>query len=476
MSRNQFSPNYQVALRDFQKARQQAAVQQLMARLRGESNDLLCYDTVRQQLKATGPPIQKGLQEIPLDKIIGSVGRFEDFTRGFLPKKDGNQERWVGVKTAVQDMTGMPPIEVYQVGDGYFVQDGNHRVSIARQLGTPTISAYVTEVKTRVPLTAVDDASEIICKSFYADFLELTNLDKLFPDADLLMTFCDEYDLFVEQINVEKNLLIDGNGHKDDQELWEKSVSIWYEQVYMPIIDIIREVGILRRFPSRTEADMYFVLSERHDDLEKGLGWHVEMETAVTELVEDAKPNNIFQRVIQTIFPFLDQGPEPGLWRKQQLARRRNNRLFEHILIDINGRPEGWHLLDQMLVFSQYDKDHILGLHVVPSKAEYDQDSIAEIQKIFNEKCEAAEIEGELAIEISANPMEPIIERAAWSDFVVVNTRRPVEGQPRLKLSPRMRQLVQHCSRPMLVVPAGSEITMRRPILGYEGSRGFLWL
>jgi len=180
--------SYQLALHDFQYARKQAVMQQILSRLRGKEGELLCFDEVRQQLRSTGATIKHGLQEISLDKIIGSVARYDDFTRSFLPKKDTDEERWVELKAAVNDMVGIPPIEVYQIGDTYFVQDGNHRVSIARQLNSKTISAYVTEIKTRVPLTADDDPNEIICKSHYADFLEKTNLDKLRPDVDLLRT------------------------------------------------------------------------------------------------------------------------------------------------------------------------------------------------------------------------------------------------------------------------------------------------
>ena len=154
-----------------------------------------------------GPAVERGLQEIPLDKIVGSVGRYQDFTRSFLPKKDSDEVRWATVRAAINDMKGMPPIEVYQIGEVYFVKDGNHRVSVARQLGTTTISAYVTEIETRVPLTADDNPDEVICKAGYADFLEKTNLDHHFPKADLLMTISGHYQVMLDQITVECRLL-----------------------------------------------------------------------------------------------------------------------------------------------------------------------------------------------------------------------------------------------------------------------------
>ena len=78
--------SYEVAVRDFQRARKEAALQQVLARLRGQSDKLLCYDDVRRQLRPEGM-VERGLQEIPVSAIVGSVGRSQDFTRQFLPKK-----------------------------------------------------------------------------------------------------------------------------------------------------------------------------------------------------------------------------------------------------------------------------------------------------------------------------------------------------------------------------------------------------
>ncbi|HIP71362.1 MAG TPA: hypothetical protein EYH05_08205 [Anaerolineae bacterium] len=158
MTANRNQLTYDTAVRDFRRARKAAAMQQLMAKLQGKSTDLLAYEDVRQHVDASDSQ-DIGVQEIPLDAIVGSVGRFKDFTRDFLPKNDSDEERWAGVKTAVMDMKGMPPIDVYKTDDVYFVIDGNHRVSIARQLKAKTITARVIEIKTRIPITPEDDAN-----------------------------------------------------------------------------------------------------------------------------------------------------------------------------------------------------------------------------------------------------------------------------------------------------------------------------
>ena len=179
--------NFVAAIHDFQHARSKAALQEIMARLTGKSADLLSYEDVRRKLKARGRVAQR-LEEVPLDAIVGSVGRYADFTRSFLPRQDSDQERWAKVKVAVTGLGGLPPIDVYQIDQAYFVLDGNHRVSVARQVGATHIQAYVTEVRTRVPLSPDVQPDDLILKGEYADFLERTRLDELRPEADLSVT------------------------------------------------------------------------------------------------------------------------------------------------------------------------------------------------------------------------------------------------------------------------------------------------
>jgi hypothetical protein len=87
-----------------------------------------------------------GLQEIPLNQIVGSAGRYRDFTRHFWPclSDERSKERWRTIYTLVVSGVGFPPIELYQLGSAYFVQDGHHRVSVATYLGWSTIQAHIT--------------------------------------------------------------------------------------------------------------------------------------------------------------------------------------------------------------------------------------------------------------------------------------------------------------------------------------------
>src|SRR5690606_11426800 len=156
--------------------------------------------------------------------------------------------RWVGVRLAMTGLEGVPPIELYQVGDAYFVKDGNHRVSVARQLGAKTINAYVTPVHTRVPLGPDVDVDELTLATDYAAFLEETGIDRLRPDADLRLTAPLRYVSLLEHIRVHQYYM----GIDEDRPVgWEEAVAHWYDTVYLPVAREIEEHGLLARFPNR---------------------------------------------------------------------------------------------------------------------------------------------------------------------------------------------------------------------------------
>lgn len=459
------------AVRDFKRARKAASMQQLMARLQGKSSDLLSYEEVCTQLKSTGVE-EKGIQEIPLDAIVGSVGRYKDFTRGFMPKKDNDEERWTGVKTAVLDMKGMRPIDVYQIGEIYFVIDGNHRVSVARQLGTKTITARVTEVKVRVPLQPEDDPDEVICKARYAEFLEKTNLDHLRPDSNLLMTITGQYRLFLEQIDAYRDVV---QKRVDHEVAYEEAVIRWYDEVYMPIVRMIREQGIMRYFPEQKEADIFAWFVSRREQLEEVIGWELDLETAVPNIAkqEQTRKKSLFSRMSDRLKDVLipddlEEGPAPGEWRKLQKTRNRNI-LFSDYLVALPGRDTDEQMLDAIISYAKRDKDRLFGLHVVHDKSQINSPKVQKTRKLFKRKCKEAGLVGEFAVDVGS-VSEAIIKRAVWVDLVVVSLKHPPGDEPRERLGNRFSKLIKQCPRPMMVLPEGAECPMDRVMLGYDGS------
>jgi hypothetical protein len=238
---------------EFSRARQRAFIEEWLSFFTGRPNDLLPFEEVKQSLQLQDAAY-KGLQEIKLDKIVGSTGRYRDFTRTFLPKNDTTQDRWRRVDAVAHSEQGFPPIEVYQVGDVYFVRDGNHRVSVARTHGARTIEAAVIEYKTPVPVGPNDDLDDILLKMEQADFLKETHLDQLRPDQDLVFTEPGRYRLVKEHIIIHKYLREIACGCEISD---EEAVASWYDGVYLPLVQLIRERDILKYFPGRTEADLY---------------------------------------------------------------------------------------------------------------------------------------------------------------------------------------------------------------------------
>jgi hypothetical protein len=238
---------------DFNRLRNRAMIQELLATLTHAPIDLLSYKEVQEKLHLQGG-IYRGLQDIPLDKIVGSVGRYRDFTRTFLPRDNSDRERWAHVKALVEGMMGLPPIEVFQVGDVYFVKDGNHRVSVAQEMGAQTIQTHVTECKSPVPLDADVTPEDLIVKADYATFLERTRLDELRPEQRIEFSVPGRYQDLLTHIGAHQHYLEQRLGQPVP---WEEAVTGWYDNVYLPLVRLIGEKGLLKEFPHRTEADLY---------------------------------------------------------------------------------------------------------------------------------------------------------------------------------------------------------------------------
>jgi len=168
------------AQNDFDRAKRAADWQYAVGILTKKDYHLIDYNEVRSRLSDTCnlPIVHK---EIPIQSIVGSVSRNTDFTRTFLPKLIHDRERWVKVKLANESSEGVPPIEVYQIGNVYFVLDGHHRVSVMKSYGAEFISANVRIINRDVPLLPSDSADEIIVKVERDSFLKKTKIDKLLP-------------------------------------------------------------------------------------------------------------------------------------------------------------------------------------------------------------------------------------------------------------------------------------------------------
>lgn len=462
---------YASAIEDFHSARSKAAMQQVLARLTGRSTKLLSFDEVREKLKVEGS-VDKGLQEIPIENIAGSVGRYSDFTRDFLPINAADAQRWARVLVAATDMKGLPPIEVYKVGDSYFVKDGNHRVSVARRLGATFIQAYVTELRTKVPLDIDSDLDETIIRSEYEEFLEKTRLEDLRPGSDIVLTAPGKYPLLLEHIAVHRYYM----GIEQQREIsFQEAAAHWYDTVYRPVAEIIRERGVMRYFPSRTDADLYLWIAEHRAQLREEMGWDIATKEAAGDLVERYGESGapllvkLGERVRDALSPdILKSGPPPGAWRAEREVEGRKNKLFSDILVAISGSEHGWSALEQALVIAKREQARVHGLHVLMD-GDWEEEQVKDLlRKEFDRRVGAADVPATLAF-VQGQIASELCSRSHWSDLIVAPLRYPPPEQPLARMSSGIRDLIYRCPRPLVTTP-GEATPMDHALLAYDGS------
>jgi hypothetical protein len=268
---------------DFEASRHHAFWNELRAVLMGRSRTLLSFNEVIRVARREGL-VDRGTQDIPLGSIKGSEGRSRDFDATFLPLNPRLRERWARVEALMIRGVEMPPIDVYRVGDIYFVKDGHNRVSVARRLGYETIRACVTEVRTRAPLGPHVDARELLRTAEYVCFLEMTELDRLRPAARVECSELGHYDVIYEQILGHRYSMSLERG--EEVPLPEAVVS-WYDSVYRPIMEVMERHHIAERLPRWPQADLYLALTRRWLELSHE-GESAGPESAGVSLLHDA--------------------------------------------------------------------------------------------------------------------------------------------------------------------------------------------
>ncbi len=238
---------------DFSRARFKAFLNGVQAALTGQPGTLLSYDEVKEKLRIGGP-VYRGVQTVVVKKIVGSLNRYQQFDRAFLPKRSDSADRWQRIDRAFYEDISLPPVVLYKVGEVYFVVDGHHRVSVAREQGQDFIDAEVRECLTKINITPDLRPEDLEILGEKVNFLERTNLDRICPQANIKLTIPDGFSRMLEHIAVHRYFM--GLDLKRDVSE-DEAVAHWYEAVYLPIVQVIRESDILEEFPGKTEGDLY---------------------------------------------------------------------------------------------------------------------------------------------------------------------------------------------------------------------------
>ncbi|NTU84290.1 MAG: universal stress protein [Chloroflexales bacterium] len=459
------------AIEDFRRARRRAVLEDLLAWLKGEPDDLLAFEEVWRRV-GEHSWAARGLHEIPVEAIVGSVGRYSDFTRHFLPRRPSDEARWANVQMLMSSGHRLPPIEVYKLGQVYFVKDGNHRVSVARELGITHLSALVSEVQAHVPLSPDLSPDDLIIASEHASFIGQTHLDELRPGLGLRVTVPGAYQTLAGHIEQRRYQLALREARAVNA---GEAATWWYDSVYLPMVALIRELGLLGDFPGRTETDLYVWVSEHQAALEVELSWPVAPAVAASDLAERRSPRaervlrRAGKRLLDVIRPeTVRPGPPPGTWRHEHHVDEGATGLFKTILVPLSGQAEGWRALEQAIIIAGSEHGALYGLHVLPAHNGATAKAAA-IQQAFAERCAAAGLPGRMAMDTGAVASR-ICERARWADIVVVSLAHAPRARPLARLRSGLRDLIQRCPQPLLAVP-GVVTPLTHGLLAYDGSR-----
>src|SRR3954454_6332158 len=244
----------QDAQHDFSRARRARLLSDIARRLRREPDDvalILPFEEVVEALGRTGQ-VERGLQVVQLDAIVGTVDRAADFDRGFRPTSQRLRSRWERIAAAQRRGEAMPPVSLFLVGELYFVRDGHHRVSVAKSQGREDIDAYVTEVTTRIKLGADLRVSELPLKDHERLFRERVPLS---AEQRARISLSDTWDCgwLGEMVEAWGFRMMQERGHFADRYEVAKR---WYDEEYTPVAEMLAAGELIERGETPAEAYM----------------------------------------------------------------------------------------------------------------------------------------------------------------------------------------------------------------------------
>ncbi len=191
--------------------------------------------------------IDRGICTVPLTQIVGSVGRYQDFDSQFKLKGHVPPDRLLGIKKAMREGKSLPPVKLYKIKDEYYVLDGNHRISAAKEFGHLDIMANIVEF-----IPSSNTLENIIYRE-KSEFIEQTGLA---GPADI--TEVGQYHYLLEQVESHRIFLA---GSEKPGVTLQQAAEDWYATIYRPLVGIIKKGCLLASFPTRTMDDLYAYIS-----------------------------------------------------------------------------------------------------------------------------------------------------------------------------------------------------------------------
>ena len=273
------------AQEDFSKARNKAWINEMQHVMHPDKKRLLSLNDVKKILRPKNE-VYVGLKTVPIKKIVGSEGRYNDFDNHFLPRSNELKQRWVNVDQAHLSDIILPPIQLYELGGLYFVRDGNHRVSVAKAQGVEFIDAEVISLQSEVQLppdVRLDTLLAEVIRYEKRVFYNETNFGDLTDYWDLDFTAIGRYDVIYNHILVHKYYM---NEQQHTEINFNDALISWFKTVYLPVIAVIDKYKLLSDFKNRTKSDIYVWIVKHWDKLKQKNGNDFSLDEAARDFVE----------------------------------------------------------------------------------------------------------------------------------------------------------------------------------------------
>lgn len=273
---------------DFARARNKALFNEIQHLLTPEEAAMISLKAVRKVIK-TQSETYIGMKVIPINKIVGSEGRYRDFDNQFFPKRSIIKERWEHVDEAVIKDIVLPPIKVYELGGLYFVRDGNHRVSVAKSKGVEFIDAEVVSLQTEIklsPARTLNGMMKQIISYEKRNFYFETNFGDITDYWVLDFSTAGQYDVIYNHILTHKYFI---NQNQTEEIPMEDAILSWFNNVYLPVVTTIQKYKIMKYFRKNTVSDLYVWIITFYDELKKKFGDELPLEQIVHDIKREKK-------------------------------------------------------------------------------------------------------------------------------------------------------------------------------------------
>lgn len=263
---------------------------------RRQSKAVKCFSADQEQ-EAAFDAVDRGCCSVPVSQIVGSVGRYHDFDSQFRIKRHLPSERLQHIKAAFKAGKALPPVKLYQIKDEYYVLDGNHRVSAAKELEHDTIRADILEF---VPSK---NTLENILYRERSQFKDTTGLTD-----PIELTEVGQYIHLQEQVSQHHQHL---KQTADENVSFQQAAQDWYQTIFKPMAKIITNGGLLTRFPERTLADLYTYISFHQWEIGRQRKYGIGIDKLITRDMEafrkkmETIPENEYPEMLRGITAFV---------------------------------------------------------------------------------------------------------------------------------------------------------------------------